>query len=237
MDFSKRTTEKERMDNPEIDQMVLKAVFKDINRATRLLGGNRITIEAVARILRDYPKEEYTVLDVGCGDGNMLRTIARYCREENIKLNLIGTDLSEKALAIAKEQSRNYPEISYARQDILKLQADTTAGDIVLCTLTMHHFNNKQIHAFLKKFATMAAMGVVINDLQRSRWAYYLFRVFSAIFMRTEIAKHDGRISIKSGFTKNELREFSRSVPEANHRIQWKWAFRYVWVMRTDRLK
>ncbi len=236
MDFSKRNTEKELMDDPEIHKTVLKQVFKDINRANRLLGGNRITIKAIARILKDYPREEYTLIDVGCGDGSMLRAIAKYRREENIKLNLVGIDFSEQALAIAKELSSKYPEISYIREDILTLSPDNTGCDILLCTLTMHHFNNNQIRVFLKKFTAMAAMGVVINDLQRSRRAYYLFKVFSTIFMRTDIAKHDGCISILSGFTLNELKKFSTLLPGVEHTIKWKWAFRYVWVMRTDRL-
>ena len=74
-------------------------------------------------------------------------------------------------------------------------------------------------------------MGVVINDLQRSKLAYYLFKGFSAIFIRTAMARRDGLISIGSGFTREELQDFAKDLPMVQHRIRWKWAFRYVWVM------
>ncbi|HMB63424.1 MAG TPA: methyltransferase domain-containing protein [Eudoraea sp.] len=233
MDFSKRSTEKEWMDHPGITKKILKDVFRDINKVNDLLGGNRATLKAVAGIIRDCPKEEYTLLDVGCGDGSILRAIARYGRVKKIRMKLIGIDLNADALSIAAEKSGDYPEISFARRDILTLPEENEVCDILLCTLTMHHFSTRQIPLFLKKFVSMVAIGVVINDLQRSRLAYYLFKGFSAIFIGTDIARHDGQISIQSGFTKKELRGFSGMFPGVYHRISWKWAFRYVWVMRT----
>ena len=127
-------------------------------------------------------------------------------------------------------------EIIRLQRDILQLAPEDLHGDIVLCTLTMHHFFDENIPVFLDRFVKLARIGVVINDLQRSPLAYYLFRGFSAIFIRTKIAKHDGLISIKSGFTKAELERFAENLPSVDHDIKWKWAFRYAWVMHTRRL-
>ena len=73
MDLRIRNTESEWMDDPEIGKDVLNDVLIDVNRVNQLLGGNRITIKALSRILKKNPKEHYTILDVGCGDGNMLQ--------------------------------------------------------------------------------------------------------------------------------------------------------------------
>ena len=100
----------------------------------------------------------------------------------------------------------------------------------------MHHFSNEQIPIFLSQFTNLAKIGVIINDLQRSALAYYLFKGFSAIFIKTKIAKHDGLISIKSGFKKKDLITFSKDLSHSAHTINWKWAFRYVWVMQTTQL-
>ena len=237
MDFSLRNTETELMDNPMLDKEKLAEVFRDIDRANSFLGGNNITIKAVRSILKDYADKELTLLDVGCGGGSMLRTLAKYCRKENIKLNLIGVDLNEQALVIAKERSLKYPEIRYQKKDILSLTEEDIRCDILLCTLTLHHFDNEEISFFIKKFAAMASIAVVINDLQRSKWAYYLFKVFSTIFIRTPIAKNDGLISIQSGFVMQELKQLSSQLPGIQHSIRPKWAFRYAWVMRKDHLK
>lgn len=237
LDFSIRNRDSELMDDPLVEDEVLKRVFEDINRSNRLLSGNSVTISSVAKLVLDYPQESYTILDMGCGDGTMLRTLVLWARKRGIKFDCIGIDLSKKGLEIAREMSHHFPEIRYLEQDILQLNPSDLHCDILLCTLTMHHFLNEQIPVFLEKFGKLAHIAVVINDLQRSVLAYYLFKVFSLIFVNTEIAKHDGLISIQSGFTKSELIAFSRNLPLIAHDIKWKWAFRYVWVMRTKRLK
>ena len=169
---------------------------------------------------------------MGCGEGSMLREVAHFFRNEKIKVRLIGMDLNEQAIAMGRERSKSYPEISFMQQDILQLTEEDLTCDILLCTLTMHHFRCEQIPQFLEQFVKLSTIGVVINDLQRSRLAYYLFKGFSAIFIRTKIAKHDGLISVRSGFTKKELIAFSKKLPQVKHSIRWKWAFRYVWMMQ-----
>ncbi len=237
MDFSFRHTERELMDDPQLEKEILARVLLDINKVNQFLGGYQITIRAVAQLIKEFPLPSYTFVDVGCGDGSMLRKVAEYCRKQGISASFTGVDLSAHALEIAEKGSVSFPEITYLKHDILTLTTASVPCDILLCTLTMHHFSNPQIPQFLKRFVALARIGIVINDLQRSRMAYYLFKGFSAIFMRMEIARHDGLISIRSGFTKVELEKLAAGVTDVRHRIQWKWAFRYLWVMRKIRLK
>lgn len=224
------------MDNPDVSEHTLRSVFEDINTSNRLLGGSSITLGKVRELIREFPKQQYTIVDMGCGDGSIMRELAKFFRKSNIAVKLIGLDLSDKAIAVGRELSVNFPEISFIKQDVLTLNPLDFKCDILLCTLTMHHFSNEQIPVFLSKFIQLATIGVVINDLQRSALAYYLFKGFSAIFIKTKIAKHDGLISIKSGFTKKDLITFSKNLPQVRHTINWKFAFRYVWVIRTSRL-
>ena len=236
LNFSKRNTEPELMDNPSVDEKVLSKVFQDINRSNRVLGGNRITISMLNELITAHPKESYTIIDMGCGDGCILRQVVLWARKREIHVECFGIDLSEKALAIARTKSADFSEIRYLKQDILTLDPRDLGCDILLCTLTMHHFDNQQIPIFLKQFVELAGIGIIINDLQRSPLAYYLFKAISVIFVRTKIAKRDGLVSIQSGFKKSELAEFSENLPSMVHKIQWKWAFRYVWVMTSERL-
>jgi ubiquinone/menaquinone biosynthesis C-methylase UbiE len=230
-----RNTDPELMDDPKVPEPILREVLEDISRVNRLLNGNRITVMAVYELIRENPQEMYTIVDMGCGDGQMLRQVADFCRKKAIQVKLIGIDLSEKGIQIAQEQSQGYPEIHFLRQDILTMQADKLLCDILLCTLTMHHFNNAEIPKFLEQFVKLTQIGVVINDLQRSKAAYYLFKLFSIIFIKTKIGRSDGLTSIKSGFKRNELMFFSKAIPNVYHSVQYKWAFRYLWLMRTNR--
>ncbi len=235
MNFTHRFTGRELMDDHTLDVASLEKVLLDINRVNKLLHGTAITLNAIRKLIREYPKSAYSIMDIGCGDGQMLREVARFYKDTGIGLVLIGVDLNEKSLEIAKRNSLDYPNISYINQDVLLMKEEEMQADIVLCTLTMHHFNNQEIPIFLKKTLGLARVGVVINDLQRSRIAYQLFRLYSVIFMTTEIAKHDGLVSIKSAFTRSELRKYARQLPTAQHNLSWKWAFRYLWVIRLKR--
>ena len=224
------------MDNYDGDKETLKHVLNDITRVNKILGGNGITVAAVFRLIKENSKESYTILDMGCADGNMLRILADEAKRRNITLHLIGVDLNADALNIARKLSVEYPEITYYQKDILDAVFTDMQVDIVLTTLTMHHFKNDDIQRFLHQFVKLASIGIVINDLQRSKVAYYLFRIFSLIFIKTKVAKIDGLISISKGFKRKELAAFSKNLKEVSHTIQWKWAFRYAWVMRKKRL-
>jgi ubiquinone/menaquinone biosynthesis C-methylase UbiE len=236
INLTERSNQPELMDDFQEGRKNLQIVFDDINRVNSVLGGNNITVNAVAKLIQQNPQEQYTIVDMGCGDGNMLREIAKYCNKKAIKVRLIGVDLNTEALELAKVASKSYSEIEYYHKDILALKITDLNCDIVITTLTMHHFEDKELLTFLKKFNQLARIGVVINDLQRSRWAYYLFKVFSLIFIKTETAKIDGLISISRGFLKSDLIAYSKTLPTVKHDICWKWAFRYVWIMQPDRL-
>ncbi|MBT8280695.1 MAG: methyltransferase domain-containing protein [Muriicola sp.] len=227
--FKDRSEEDEMMDDLGLDANQIEAVLIDINKANTLLGGNRITLKAIQRLVQKFPQKTYRIVDMGCGDGSMLREVAEFCSKLGLPVELIGIDLNEKSIQVARNKSSSYQEISYLKGDILALNVSELKCDILLCTLTLHHFQNKEIVKFINKFAELAHIGVIINDLERNKIAYHLFKVFSAVFMKTKIAKNDGLISIKSGFQKKELLSFSELLPEMQHDIRRRWAFRYEW--------
>ena len=235
--FRNRSSEIELMDDTSLEPHVLDAVLQDVSLANRLLGGNRITRNAVMSMISKKPDKEYTIMDVGCGDGAMLRQLAAICRKKPYRVRFIGLDINESAIALAQQHSKDYPEIAYYAGDILKDNRHGLYADITLCTLTLHHIPSSQIPGFLAGMAKITQRAILINDLQRSSLAYYLFKIFSAIFIKTKIARHDGLVSIKKGFKRNELIAFSRQVPSFYPKVEWKWAFRYLLIMTPANLK
>lgn len=234
-DWSKRSEQQEIMDSFTGSVAELEVVLNDITRVNRILGGNKITVDAVFRLIKENPKESYTILDMGCADGNMLRNIAMAARKRNIRVNLIGIDLNKDALALAAKASTNFPEISYHAKNILTADFADFECDVVITTLTMHHFPDLEILSFVHQFERLTTIGIVINDLQRSKLAYFLFQLFSFVFIKTKTARIDGLISITKGFKRVDLHQFANKLPNLEHNITWKWAFRYVWVMRKKR--
>lgn len=233
-DLTTRSTEQELMDDPNIPERDLKNALIDISRVNKLLGGNRITIKALERLLKENPmKKEWTIVDVGCGDGEMLRLIADYFDSKNLQLHLVGFDLSPQSIAMGKELSDSYSNIDLKVKDILTVQNDSFSCDVIICILTLHHFRDQEILKFMRQFVDLAKVAVIVNDLQRSKIAYQLFRLFSRIFIKSHIAKNDGLVSIASAFKKHELKKVAQQLEIKHSEITWKWAFRYLWLIKT----
>ncbi|MEM9362112.1 MAG: methyltransferase domain-containing protein [Bacteroidota bacterium] len=230
IDFSVRSKVDELMDDPNMQLPTLRNAYKDINRCNSLLGGDSITIKGVWELIKKDRKKSYTILDMGCGDGTMLRKLSDFLNKKGVSHQMTGIDLRDDVLVIAREETEGYPQIEFQKMDILKADSSFSC-DIIINTLTMHHFGEERIEAFLRQFVTLAKVGVVINDLQRSKLSYTLFKIFSFFFIRTQVAKVDGLISISKGFRKDDLWKLAKNIPNVMHRIEWKWAFRYVWIM------
>ncbi len=227
--FKKRSSDQEQMDDLTLGRNKIKAILRDINMANSLLGGNRITLKALKRLMTQHPAGKYNVLDVGCGDGTLLREVAMMCKREGIEVCLTGIDLNADSISLARQKNSDLANITFERKDVFDLNPERDGSDFIICTLTLHHFSDEEILKLIGKFSDLVRFGVVINDLDRSRIAFTLFRVFSAIFMKTPIARQDGLTSIKRGFTRSELLSFSKSLKDADHKIRWRWAFRYEW--------
>lgn len=231
MNFSIRSTAEEYLDDPNLEKEYFRRAYLDINRCNTLLGGTAITVKAIKRLITNNPKESYTIYDMGCGDGHLLREVSKRFKGTGIKLHLVGFDLRDDVIQLAEDASKSYDDIKFRKADILSLNENQKC-DILLCTLTMHHFEEAEIHSFMKKFSQLAQIGVIINDLQRSKLAYFLFHIFSFFFVKSTIAKRDGLTSISKGFRKFELKKMADNLKNAHHYITWKWAFRYLWVMK-----
>lgn len=228
-----RTNQAEIMDNFELGGEELEKVLKDLENINKWLGGNKVTLSGIKKIQRENPQEqEWNIVDVGCGNGAMLREIAQWGKKNNIELRLTGVDANIHAISIAKRLSENYPNIEFKAMDVFSEAYRQQNFDIVLCTLTLHHFTDPQIIKLLKLFHGQAKYGVLINDLHRSKIAYRLFQVFCTVFIRNEIARKDGLTSILRGFKKSDLERFSAKISPSQAEIKWKWAFRYQWIIQ-----
>lgn len=228
-----RSDQEEIMDNFALQGIEMERVFQDINLVNAYLGGNKITLDGIRYLLANIPKErEIVILDMGCGDGEILLHCARYARKHKRNFKLIGIDVNAQIIEKAKKKMIDYPEILLMHQDVFSEEFAQIQVDIFLCTLTLHHFKDDQIENLLTALVNRANIGVVINDLHRNKLAYILFKMFSSLFLKTVIAKNDGLVSILRGFKRHEFESFSKKLQKEKHTISWKWAFRYQWIIQ-----
>ncbi|MEN2398730.1 methyltransferase domain-containing protein [Flavobacterium sp. MC2016-06] len=227
-----RTQETEIMDDFSLHGEEFNDALDTIARINQLLGGNSLTLNSLKKLLKKTDKSKtLTIADIGCGNGDMLRLLANYGIKNNINFNLIGIDANAFTIDYAKKLSTAYPNINYQCLNIFSKEFNDVKYDIVLCTLTLHHFTNEKIESLIKTFNNNSVIGIVVNDLHRSKTAYRLFQLISAVFNLNKISREDGLISILRGFRKNELENFSNKLNLKNYTISWKWAFRYQWII------
>lgn len=227
-----RTDEPETMDDFNMEGEILRDALDKIAKINQLLGGNQLTLRGVQNLIEDISESnEISIVDVGCGNGDMLRTLADFGLKNNLKFRLIGIDANNFTVNHAQQLSRNYPNISYQCEDIFDENFTKLKYDIVLCTLTLHHFKDDEIIHLLTVFNANSNIGIVVNDLQRSSIAYHLFQALCFVFRLNKMSREDGLISILRGFKKEELIYFSEKLKFSNYKIQWKWAFRYQWII------
>jgi 2-polyprenyl-3-methyl-5-hydroxy-6-metoxy-1,4-benzoquinol methylase len=230
---SKRSEEAEIMDDFELKGEELEQTLSDLEKINKWLGGNKITLSGVKKLLKNTPDNAVIrIADLGCGSGAVLREIANWGRDQKIDMELIGIDANPYAIAIAQRRSDYYPEIKFEALNIFSEEYKSQEYDIILCTLTLHHFKNEEIIRLLNTFKDQSNIGIVINDLQRSKTAYVLFQAFCKVFINNEIARKDGLTSILRGFKKKELKRLAGEISDQTHSIKWKWAFRYSWILK-----
>jgi 2-polyprenyl-3-methyl-5-hydroxy-6-metoxy-1,4-benzoquinol methylase len=157
--------------------------------------------------------------------------LSDYGNRHHIKLSMLGIDANPYTINYAGDLSKDYTNISYLCADIFEENFEDVKYDIVLCTLTIHHFDDEEILRLLGSLVNVSKLGVVINDLQRSKMAYRLFQTIAVLFRLNRMTKVDGLVSILRGFKKEELTQFSNKLKLENYSIQWKWAFRYQWII------
>ncbi len=231
VDTTYRSNSTELMDDFSMKGELLRDSLDKLGKINKWLGGNHVTLDGLLQLLKKQPKDQtYTIIDLGCGHGDILRLIAEYGRKHKYSFNLIGIDANQDAIDYAVELSEGYDELSFISLDVFSEEFQNLNYDIVLSTLFLHHLNESEIHKLLKTINSKAKLGIVINDLHRNSMAYGLFKLLGLVISNHMIVQ-DGLTSILRAFKRPELESISKELNLKSH-IRWKWAFRYQWLIR-----
>ena len=231
IDTTYRSNKTEIMDDFTMKGELLRDTLDKLGKINKWLGGNRVTLNGIRQLLDEKPKDKtYTIIDLGCGHGDILRLIADFGRKEGYNFQLIGIDANQDAIDYASELSVEYPELSFENKDIFSEDFQNMNYDIALATLFLHHFKTDELEVLLKQLTSKAKLGLVINDLHRSEIAYGLFKLLSLVISNQMIID-DGLTSILRAFKRKDLENLAQKL-NLKSEIRWKWAFRYQWLIK-----
>jgi 2-polyprenyl-3-methyl-5-hydroxy-6-metoxy-1,4-benzoquinol methylase len=227
-DFSRRSYQQEMLDLPINDKLELRRNLKEISTINKLLGGDQVTIKGLKKLLTDKNRK-YTIIDIGCGDGGLLRRIWKWTNKIGYEVEILGIDIEEETIRLAKEINKNVVGLNFQRISYEEYFKNLDLKpDIIVSTLFCHHLDDDQLKEFLDMTAKNAKVGFIINDLHRHFLAYYSIKWLTALFSRSKFTKNDAPLSVERGFKKTELKSYLNGIYSHKIDISWQWAFRYL---------
>jgi 2-polyprenyl-3-methyl-5-hydroxy-6-metoxy-1,4-benzoquinol methylase len=225
--FRERSNELELLDSEHIPVSDLYLNLRELNTINTYLGGHAVTCKALNSF--ELNKEiTYTILDIGCGGGDNLISLAKWARKKGISLQLIGVDLKQDCISFAQKQCANYPEISLVCSDYQSFLRKHAPFDIIFNALFCHHFKDAQLQELFQLMKEKSKLGFFVNDLHRHPLAYYSIKWITYIFSRSYLVKNDACLSVLRGFSLENLTQLLPVSLYSNSRISWQWAFRWL---------
>ncbi len=220
-----RSEEIEIMDDLKISGPVIAQTLRELNTINKWLGGNQISVSAFKKIA--LGKKSISLVDLGCGGGDIMKEMAQWARKKNIKANFVGIDANSNIIEYAKKNTVDFPEISYQAINIFSEDFQSQSFDLIHCCLFTHHFSNEELVQLFSQFKKQAREGVIINDLHRHPLAYWSIIALISLFSKSEMVKNDASVSVARSFRKSELRKILEEAAIEDYKLAWKWAFRW----------
>jgi SAM-dependent methyltransferase len=207
--FEKRSTRRERIDTGDYTAGEYATFLREIRFINRYLGDSRALRRSLFNEIGEKGLQEFSVLDVACGSGELLREIARFARKGHRTARLTGVDLNALSFATAAEERPAFPEVTYLRGDAFRLPFADRTFDYAISSLFFHHLTDEQIPIVFEEMSRVTRHGVFVIDLHRHRAAYALYKLFCFAFRISPLVTQDGSLSILRGFRPGELDRIS----------------------------
>ncbi|MEO6721482.1 MAG: methyltransferase domain-containing protein, partial [Ferruginibacter sp.] len=174
-----------------------------------------------------------TVCEIGCGGGDNLKAIEKWCIKHNISVSFIGIDINASCIEFSQQQ---YPDLNaeWICSDYKYANFQDSKPDIIFSSLFCHHFTDDEIISMLQWMKQNASKGFFINDIHRHLLAYYSIKIITGIFSRSYLVKNDAPLSVTRSFKLGEWKRLLQEAGISNFTVDWKWAFRYLIICCND---
>jgi ubiquinone/menaquinone biosynthesis C-methylase UbiE len=206
--LAERASEPELMDGANLDLDELEANFRDIRRVNRLLGGVSTVLRHLPALIDQHPADEpITILDLATGSADIPLAIRRWANRNGRSVDIVASDASDEMLAVARRHLSNAAGIGLARYDARAVPLPDRQFDIVLCSLSLHHFEPDDAVLVLKEMDRLGRRGFIVNDLRRGRTGFVAAWLAAHATTRNRLTRNDAPLSVRRAYTPAELAE------------------------------
>ncbi len=201
MSLAVRSTQPEQMDTDCVDFDDYARCLHDLARVNVLTLTHRPTLAWLARETRGLAS--FSLLDVACGYGDLLRRVRRWSARRGIDGRLEGIDLNPWSMRAARAATPPDAAITWRTGDVFQ---HTLRYDFVVSSQFTHHLTDDEIVRFIHWMEQHAARGWFVSDLHRHWVAYHGFGVLARAAGWHRFVRSDGRISIARSFVPADWR-------------------------------
>ncbi len=225
--FPPRNLRDELLDLDEAPYEEVRDSLQDVTTVNRYLSGYRVLLRHVQPFLKSHKSNRpFRVLDAATGSADQPIALVKLARRIGVPIHITAIDINTKMLKLAQEEVASYPEIQLVQCDILSLPFREECFDLSVNSLSLHHFSWEKAVAILRAIYKAGRLGMVVNDLHRSRIAHAVIFILTRIFTRNRLTRYDAPVSVMNAFTPEEFRELARQAEIEPHEIHRHFPYR-----------
>jgi len=229
INFTSRSYEKELLDRDDIPFEDIKRNMHELDVINTRLGGHAISIKGLRQLLGE--ETPVSICEIGCGGGDNLAALEKYCRKKKIAARFTGIDINPHCITFARQKPGN-PPADWLISDYRSVTFEKEKPAILFSSLFCHHFTDEDLVAMLQWMQKNSGRGFFINDLHRHPLAFHSIRLLTKWFSRSYLVKNDAPLSVLRGFSRREWTDLLQRAGIRDYSIRWKWAFRWLLVVR-----
>ncbi|MGP5318048.1 class I SAM-dependent methyltransferase [Arthrobacter rhombi] len=226
-------TATEEMDRQDCDPVLLWRTYQQFPLVNAVVSGWRgVYRELIRPVLATAGGS--TILDIGCGGGDITRALARRAGNDGFDVKVTGIDPDPRAYRFAARHSagRDDARVSFEAANSSDLVAAGRRFDVVVSNHVLHHLSPHELELLLADTEQLTRGVALHADLRRSRTASLLFGAATLPLAGTSFIRRDGLTSIRRSYLPEEL----QSVVPGRWQVQPRRPFRNLLIHRPEPL-
>lgn len=226
--MKERIYQKELLDDLTVPFEEIQLNMRELDLINRWLGGHKITVEGIRKLLPKITVSHNLVLEIGCGGGDNLKAVKQSKALTGEGIRYMGVDINPACITYARSV---FPQAEYLVSDYRLMEIPVPPA-IIFSSLFCHHFSNEELVGQLRWMYENSQYGFVINDLHRHPLAYWSIRLLTSLFSQSRLVRHDAPLSVRRGFKRKDWLYLFHQAGITEVEIHWRWAFRWLIIVK-----
>lgn len=232
--LSRRAVRPELMDlheHGEHSQDELREALRHLSRLNRIFGAAGPVCFGVNRLWQAAGKpKQLTVLDVGCGSGEINRAVLNWAEQNQVAIRVILADVTEEAQMEAQRLYAGEQRVVFERRSLFDFPAGY--ADFVTASQFAHHFADDELPEAVRRMLDISRNGIVLSDIHRHWISWTAVWIVTRLISRNRYIRHDGPLSVAKGFTRKDWAQLTSALGQPQLEVFWRPLFRWVLIMQ-----